>query len=164
MVHIQATPTHLPTTAGLGNFQFKIFLQANFCIIQLSLLKLQNNNHCSTVIVHRILLHVSFVRLHVFNENRKYLKCGIYIMGLRQLAQRYRDGPKTKWQLQSMYRCLHSNIITGEQMLASKVHTAVYIPHPSLQQHNSNYFKVANPKQSKVRIVLLFFFSQPILP
>ena len=34
-------------------------------------------------------------------------------------------------------------------MLASKVHTAAYIPHPSLQQHNSNYFKVANPKQSK---------------
>ena len=106
MVHIHATHTHLPTaTCRLGNFHIKIFLQANFCIIQLSLLKLWNNNQFSTVIVYRILLHVSLMWLHVFSENKKILKYGIlWACGSETI---FRDGPKTRWQLQSIYKHLH---------------------------------------------------------
>ena len=52
-----------------------------------------------------------------------------------------------------MYKCLHGNIIAGEQMLISK---STYIAAYSLPQSVatcSDYFKVANLKQSKVRIV-----------
>ena len=77
-----------------------------------------------------------------------------------------RDDLISRWRLQSMYQCSHGNIIAREQMLVSKS------PSSSLQSLPqsvaviamcSNYFKVANLKRSKVRIVHLlfsFFFKQ----
>ena len=76
------------------------------------------------------------------------------------------DGPISRWRLQSMYQHFHGNIIAREQMFASKSTSSSL---QSLPQSAvviamcSNYFKVANLKQSEVRIVhlLSFFFKQP---
>ena len=73
-----------------------------------------------------------------------------------------RDDPISRWWLQSIYLHFHGNVITREQMLASKSTSSSL---QSLPQSAvviamcSNYFKVANLKRLKVRIVHLLSSS-----
>ena len=79
-----------------------------------------------------------------------------YIMGSRQQAL-CRDGPKTRWRLQSIYQRLHSDIIAGEQMLASKTTQSSLqsLPQSAVAiSMRSNYFKVANLKRE---LFIIFF-------
>ena len=77
-----------------------------------------------------------------------------------------RDGPISKWRLQSMYYRFHSNIITGEQMLAYKstLSSLKGLPQSTVvMAMYSNHFKVANLKRPKNQDRLSsFFFLQPV--
>ena len=67
MIHIHATPTNLPTTAGGEFFTLKYFCKLTSVLFIAEASK-QQSLFCS--IVHRILCMSHFVWLHVFNEKQ----------------------------------------------------------------------------------------------
>ena len=96
--------------------------------------------------VSQIELEQHYINLFEFNPQFDYY-------GIVVAQPICRDGPISRWRLQSMYQHFHSNIVAREQMLASKSTSSSSQSLPPsacsiVIAMCSNYVKVANLKQS----------------